>query len=118
MSTTRVFFRTACDNRCKKCGKALKKCRCIASSQLKIKAPNQTIKIQYEKKGRKGNGVCVITNLTLPSAELKTLAKELKTKCGSGGSIKDQQIEIQGDHREIIKAALEEKQYKVKIAGA
>jgi len=118
MSTTRLVFSTACDNRCKKCGKALKKCRCIASSQLKIKAPNQTIKIQYEKKGRKGNGVCVITNLTLPSAEMKTLAKELKTKCGSGGSIKDQQIEIQGDHREIIKAALEEKQYKVKIAGA
>ena len=46
------------------------------------------------------------------------MAKELKTKCGSGGSIKDQQIEIQGDHREIIKAALEAKQYKVKIAGA
>lgn len=117
MSNTRLVFSTEGNNHCKKCERALKKCQCLPVTELKKKSTNATIKVQYERKGRKGNGVCVIKNLTLPMDELKTLTKELKMRCGSGGSIKNQQIEIQGDHRDSIKVLLESKQYKVKIAG-
>ena len=117
MSNTRLVFSTEGDNRCKKCERTLKKCQCLPVTVLKNKSTDTTIKVQYEKKGRKGNGVCVIKNLALPMDELKKLTKELKMRCGSGGSIKDQQIEIQGDHRDSIKGFLESKQYKVKIAG-
>ena len=117
MSNTRLVFSTEGDNRCKKCKRALKKCKCLSVTELKKKSTDTTIKVQYERKGRKGNGVCVIKNLALPMDELKKLTKELKMRCGSGGSIKDQQIEIQGDHRDSIREFLESKQYKVTIAG-
>lgn len=75
------------------------------------------VRIQRETKGRKGKGVCVITGLDLDDAPLKLLAAELKKTCGCGGSVKDGNIEIQGDVREKIKAYLEKKGMKVKLAG-
>lgn len=75
------------------------------------------VRIHRETKGRKGKGVCIVTGLDLPDTELKTLAKELKKSCGTGGSVKDGTIEIQGDNREKIKEVLEAKQYTVKLAG-
>ncbi|WGO82406.1 stress response translation initiation inhibitor YciH [Arsenophonus apicola] len=75
------------------------------------------IRIRRESSGRKGKGVCVITGLDLNKDELILLAAELKKKCGSGGSIKAGNIEIQGDKRELIKQLLEAKGMKVKLAG-
>ncbi|MGI1678848.1 MAG: stress response translation initiation inhibitor YciH [Cellvibrionaceae bacterium] len=75
------------------------------------------IRIQRETKGRKGKGVTLITGLPLGNEELKTLAKKLKQICGSGGSVKDGVIEIQGDHRPTLKEHLETLDYKVKLAG-
>jgi translation initiation factor 1 len=68
-------------------------------------------------KGRGGKTVSVVSGLGLVGAELKTVAKQLKQHCGVGGAIKDFDIEIQGDQREKIKAYLESKGYKVKLAG-
>jgi len=76
------------------------------------------VRIQRETKGRKGKGVMLITGLQLAPAELKALAKRLKQLCGTGGSIKDGVIEIQGDQRELIKTELEKQGHKVKLAGA
>ncbi|MGH1471448.1 MAG: stress response translation initiation inhibitor YciH [Cellvibrionaceae bacterium] len=75
------------------------------------------IRIQRETKGRKGKGVTLINGLPLDGDELKTLAKKLKKICGSGGSIKNGALEIQGDHRSAIKVYLESLDYKVKLAG-
>ncbi|HAZ94100.1 MAG TPA: stress response translation initiation inhibitor YciH, partial [Porticoccaceae bacterium] len=50
-------------------------------------------------------------------AALKTLAKQLKQKCSTGGTIKDGVIEIQGDHRDTLKAELEKLGHTVKLAG-
>ncbi|MFL7035305.1 stress response translation initiation inhibitor YciH [Vibrio lentus] len=75
------------------------------------------VRIQKETKGRKGKGVSVVTGLDLDDAPLKLMAAELKKVCGCGGSVKDGNIEIQGDARDKIKAHLEKKGYKVKFSG-
>ncbi|HAS6347054.1 TPA: stress response translation initiation inhibitor YciH [Vibrio vulnificus] len=75
------------------------------------------VRIQRETKGRKGKGVSVVTGLDLDDAPLKLLAAELKKICGCGGSVKDGNIEIQGDVREKIKVYLEKKGMRVKLAG-
>lgn len=80
-------------------------------------AVDGTVRIRRETKGRKGKGVITISGLPLQEAELKALAKELKQKCGVGGSVKEGVIEIQGDQREVVKAELERKGYRVKLAG-
>lgn len=75
------------------------------------------VRIQRQTSGRKGKGVCVITGVDLPDAELSKLVAELKKKCGCGGTLKDGVIEIQGDKRDLIKQLLEAKGMKVKLAG-
>lgn len=75
------------------------------------------VRIQRQTKGRKGKGVCIITGLDLEDTALKLLAAELKKVCGCGGSVKDGNIEIQGDARDKIKAHLEKKGMTVKLAG-
>lgn len=75
------------------------------------------VRLKKESKGRGGKGVTLITGLPLNESELKSLAKELKQLCGTGGTIKDGIIEIQGEQREKLRPALENKGYTVKIAG-
>jgi len=77
----------------------------------------QTAYLHREAKGRGGKAVTLIKNLTLTPVDMKALAKKLKAACGSGGTVKDEMIEIQGEHREKIAEALVELGYKVKIAG-
>ena len=75
------------------------------------------VRIQRQVSGRKGNGVCVISGFGLPEEELKKLAAELKKRCGCGGSVKNHTIEIQGEKRDLLKQLLEQKGFKVKLAG-
>jgi len=75
------------------------------------------VRIQRQTSGRKGKGVSLITGLDLAAVELEQLAAELKKKCGCGGAVKEGVIEIQGDKRNLLKALLEAKGLKVKLAG-
>ena len=75
------------------------------------------IQIVGSTKGRKGAGVTTITGVPLAGPALKQLAKELKQSCGTGGTIKDGVIEIQGEHRDHLVVELENRGYKVKRAG-
>ena len=77
----------------------------------------QTAYLHRDSKGRGGKAVTLVKNLVLAEADMKALAKKLKAVCGSGGTVKDGVIEIQGEHREKIAEALEKMGYKVKIAG-
>ncbi len=78
----------------------------------------QNLKIMRDDKERHGKVVTVVSGFVLADADLKTLAKTLKTLCGSGGTIKDGGIiEVQGDHREKIADKLRALGYKVKLAG-
>ncbi|MBW7983908.1 stress response translation initiation inhibitor YciH [Enterobacillus tribolii] len=75
------------------------------------------VRIQRQTSGRKGKGVCLISGLDLTDEETAKLAAELKKKCGCGGAVKDGTIEIQGDKRDLLKQLLEQKGFKVKLAG-
>ncbi|WP_338882357.1 stress response translation initiation inhibitor YciH [Xenorhabdus sp. TH1] len=75
------------------------------------------VRIQRQTSGRKGKGVCVITGIDADDQTLAKLAAELKKKCGCGGSVKEGEIEIQGDKRDLLKQLLEAKGMKVKLAG-
>lgn len=77
----------------------------------------QTVYLHRESSARGGKAVTVVKNLVLSPDDLKGLAKTLKQKCGTGGTIKDGLIEIQGEQREKIAAILQTLGYKVKIAG-
>ena len=74
-------------------------------------------KVRRETKGRKGKGVIVISGLGLDAKKLKDLASQLKKKCGTGGSVVGETIEIQGDKRETIQKILEKYDFKVKFTG-
>ncbi len=75
------------------------------------------VRVGRETKGRKGKGMTVITGVPLHPEGLKDLAKQLKQKCGTGGTLKGQTIEIQGDHRDLLVAELQALGYTVKKAG-
>ena len=95
---------------------------CANGSHLPRRAlaqpPTQhTAVIQRTSKGRGGKVVTLIKNLHLSPDDSKALTKHLKQTCGSGGTMKDGVIEIQGDHRETIVVALQQLGYKTKIAG-
>jgi translation initiation factor 1 len=77
----------------------------------------QSIYLHRDSKGRGGKVVSLVKGLALSEADLSALAKQIKQACGSGGTLKDGVIEIQGDHREKIADVLKKLGYKVKIAG-
>jgi predicted translation initiation factor SUI1 len=76
-----------------------------------------TAKVGRETAGRRGKGVTTVFDLRLGESELRELAGKLKQRCGTGGTVKDGRIEIQGDQRERIVAELEKLGYRVKRAG-
>ncbi|GAB3032537.1 stress response translation initiation inhibitor YciH [Bowmanella dokdonensis] len=75
------------------------------------------IRIRRETKGRKGKGVTTVSGMLMEDEQIKQLCADLKKLCGTGGTVKDQVIEIQGDNRDKIKAILEKKGLQVKLAG-
>jgi translation initiation factor 1 len=75
------------------------------------------VRVGRETKGRKGKGMTVITGVPLHPEGLKDLAKTLKQKCGTGGTVKGRTIEIQGDHRDLLISELQNLGYTVKRSG-
>jgi translation initiation factor 1 len=75
------------------------------------------VRVGRETKGRKGKGMTLVSGVPLPPEELKLLSQELKKKCGSGGTLKDGVIEIQGDHRDALIELLKARGWTVKRSG-
>ncbi len=80
-------------------------------------AREQTARIARDRKRRAGKTVTVISGLRHDPATLEALLKTLKQQCGAGGTLKDGELEIQGDHRERVAAALAAMGYKTKMVG-
>ncbi|MCW8832850.1 MAG: stress response translation initiation inhibitor YciH [Colwellia sp.] len=87
------------------------------AASKQVTASDGFAQVRRETKGRKGKGVVTITGLGLDANALKDLAKKLKKTCGTGGTVVDEVIEIQGDKRDKIKTVLEKEGFKVKFIG-
>ncbi len=75
------------------------------------------MRVGRQTKGRKGKGVTVVTGVPLGQAELEKLARDLKKRCGSGGTVRDGVIEIQGEHRDTLVEELGRRGYTAKRSG-
>lgn len=100
---------------CPGCGEQSGRCRCEKTTAPA--AGDGIVRIMRQTKGRKGKGVSLVTGVPLDAAELKKIARQLKSLCGSGGTVKDGVIEIQGDHRDKLMRELGKIGYTVKLAG-
>jgi translation initiation factor 1 len=119
MSNGRLVFSTGPGRLCPECARPVADCRCRRSKPPQAVAPkgDGVVRVGRQTQGRKGKGVTVITGLPLAGAALDELATRLKKRCGSGGTVHDGVIEIQGDHRDTLVAELGRLGYTVKRSG-
>jgi len=111
----RLVYSTDKGKFCPDCSQPILDCCC--KNKTVVKESDGIVRIQRQTKGRAGKPVVIISRLGLDSGELKKLSKKLKSKCGVGGSIEDNNILIQGDKRELLKKELESIGFIVKISG-
>jgi translation initiation factor 1 len=113
-SEDRIVYSTEKGRICPGCGNPVKKCTC---SKQTSPSGDGNVQVFFETKGRKGKGVTLIKGLAMDAATLKLMSKKLKAMCGSGGTIKEGVIEIQGDHIERILNYLKKQGVRAKCAG-
>jgi translation initiation factor 1 len=99
---------------CPDCREPVADCRC---GEAQAPAGDGVVRVSRETKGRKGKGVTLITGIPLAGSDLKAYAKLLKARCGTGGTVKEGVVEIQGDQRDVLVPLLKEKGWAVKRAG-
>jgi translation initiation factor 1 len=114
-SNSRLVYSTDVGRRCPNCQRPVNECVCKKGTPGK--QGDGIVRVSRETQGRKGKGVTVIRGLGLAGDALAALATELKKRCGSGGSVQGDVIEIQGDHRDTVVAELTKKGWTVKKAG-
>lgn len=100
---------------CPGCARPAADCTCKKSKGAP--SGDGIVRIRRESKGRGGKTVTVITGLPLDSEGVKTLCGELKRRCGTGGTVKEGTVEIQGDRADLLVAELQRKGYTVKQSG-
>lgn len=113
---SRAVYSTEHGRICPECGKQIDRCDCGSKRESPI-ASDGVVRLRREVKGRGGKTVIVITGLPLDEKGLSELGKKLKKKCGTGGSVKNGVIEIQGEHRDTLNVELTRIGYSVKMAG-
>jgi translation initiation factor 1 len=111
----RIVYSTDTGRRCPNCLRALATCVCRKGTPGK--AGDGIVRVSRETQGRKGKGVTVVSGLGLAPAGLEALATELKKRCGSGGTVDADRIEIQGEHRDTLVAELSARGWTVRRAG-
>jgi len=110
-----IVYSTEHGRMCPGCTQPIEKCAC--RKPVKVLAGDGVVRVGRETKGRKGKCVTVVTGLSLDSEGLRDLAKELKQRCGTGGTAKGGVVQIQGDHRDELVKALKQRGYVVKRTG-
>ena len=111
-----IVYTTGIGERCPNCQRPVRECVCKRGTPGKTKSDG-AVRVSRETQGRKGKGVTVIAGLGLPPAELEALATELKKRCGSGGSVENGRIEIQGEHRDRLVEELTRRGWTARRAG-
>jgi translation initiation factor 1 len=114
-SASGLVYSTDSGRMCPDCRQPLANCTCRAAPSLP--RGDGVVRVGRETKGRAGKGVTLVRGLALEAAALAALGKQLKTACGSGGTVKDGVVEIQGDHVERVVQLLAAQGYPVKRSG-
>ncbi|MET0857784.1 MAG: translation initiation factor Sui1 [Telluria sp.] len=109
-----LVYSTELGRTCPQCRQALAACTCKAAA---APAGDGVVRVSRQTKGRGGKSVTVVKGVPLDAVALALLGKQLRTACGSGGTVKDGIIEIQGDHCERVIAALKSHGHNAKQAG-
>lgn len=91
--------------------------RCVCRQAAPVAVGDGTVRVAREKKGRGGKTVTLVRGLALESAALQAMARQLKAACGSGGTVADGVVEIQGDHVERVMVSLQGLGFTVKRVG-
>jgi len=120
MGNNRLVYSTESGRICPSCGRPTSKCTCQKKKTVEKKSiypDDGIVRIRREVKGRKGKTVTAVFGVPLNDKKLQQFAKILKQKCGTGGTVKDGVIIIQGDHRETLLNEIKKEGYSVKLAG-
>jgi translation initiation factor 1 len=116
-----LIYSTEIGRICPDCSQPVVQCQCSANKKALAAAgaasSDGIVRVQRETKGRGGKAVTLVRGLALDAAALAALGKQLKAACGSGGTVKDGVIEVQGDHVVALIAALQKRGYQVKRVG-
>jgi translation initiation factor 1 len=110
-----VVYSTAHGRTCPACGQPLAACAC--DKEPARPRGDGVVRVGRQTQGRKGKGVTVVSGVPLVGRELEALASEFRKRCGSGGTVKDGVIEIQGDHRDLLVNELARRGWTVKRSG-
>ena len=108
-----LVYSTEGGRMCPACRRSLAECACAKAKA--VRSSDGIVRVSRE--SRVGKSVTVIRGLALESAALNELGKRLKAACGAGGTVKDGVVEVQGDHRDKVIAALRSQGWTVKQAG-
>lgn len=111
-----LVYSTDSGRMCPECRQPVDQCRCNTAAKV-LPSADGVVRVSRETKGRAGKGVTLVRGLALDPVALVALGKQLKTACGSGGTVKDGVIEVQGDHCDRIVETLKSQGFSVKRAG-
>jgi translation initiation factor 1 len=100
---------------CPACRRPVAQCSCPRAAPLP--PSDGIVRVLRESKGRGGKAVTVVRGVPADAAALAKLGQELKSACGSGGTVKDGAIEVQGDHVDKLMQLLQQRGFRVKRAG-
>lgn len=111
-----LVYSTVGGRMCPACRKPVGECLCKSASNAP-RAGDGIVRVSRETRGRGGKAVTVIRGVTLDAASLAALGKKLRSACGSGGTVKDGVLEVQGDHADRLIELLKNEGWVVKRAG-
>lgn len=110
-----LVYSTEAGRMCPGCRQPVAQCACKAAAP--VPEGDGSVRVSRQTKGRGGKAVTLVRGVALHEAALVQLGKHLKTACGSGGTVKDGVIEVQGDHVERVLEALHKLGHRAKRAG-
>lgn len=112
-----IVYSTGVGRICPGCRRPIAQCACKSPKGKLLRPAAQAVRVSRQTQGRGGKAVTLITGLMLADEELSALATELKRRCGSGGTLKNGVIEIQGEHRDTLVAELTRRGFDPKRSG-
>jgi len=113
--TARIVYSTGVGSLCPNCRRPVRECVCPKGAPGAAKPA--AVRVGRETKGRAGKGVTTVTGLPMTLADIEALAAQLKKRCGSGGTVREGVIEIQGEHRDSIVEQLIKMGWPAKKSG-